>query len=202
MNEQQVIDQLTNYRQIVARIKILEKYSIGNGITVSRLNQDDQLQELHRRLRGMPSYMYLNKREQQLETVAHAYLTKYPHGTRSQLAEMKQARGADSEDEKLLKELRRKIENVIEARAGHVDDFDAVIERISELQDLLREKEQIDNALEALEGYKPDYAKLLRLRYIDGLSVVDTHKKLAVVEKTYFRWRVEAVAEFAKLIDL
>ncbi|MEB9892982.1 RNA polymerase subunit sigma-24, partial [Bacillus cereus] len=80
--EQQVIEQLTGYRDIVGRLRVLETYSVGNGITVSRLNEDDHLQELHRKLRGLPSYMYLTAREQRLESIAHAYLTDYPAGTR------------------------------------------------------------------------------------------------------------------------
>lgn len=73
-----VIDQLSEYRQSLARIKVLSSYSVGAGITISRLNEDDHLQELHRKLRGRPSYMYLSKREQKLETAAHTHLTEYP----------------------------------------------------------------------------------------------------------------------------
>lgn len=51
-NEQSVIEQLSQYRQKKARIQVLSNYSVGAGITVSRLNEDDQLQELHRKLRG------------------------------------------------------------------------------------------------------------------------------------------------------
>jgi len=196
--EQQVIEQLSGYRQIVARIHLLENYSIGNGITVSRLNQDDQLQDLHRRLRGLPSYMYLSEREQRLETTAHAYMNNYPPGTRAQLAAVPN-RCMDPEDEKLLKELRGKIEKVIEARTGSRDNFDAVIERISELQDLQQQRDRIDQALEALEGYKPNYAKLLRLRYCDGRAWESVARELHLSESGCFKWRVRAIKEYCSL---
>lgn len=199
MNEQAVIEQLANYKRIVARIKILEKYPIGNGITVSRLNQDDHLQELHRQLRGMPTYMYLNKREQRLETAAHTYMTKYPSGTKAQLGELTGASGADDEDEKLLLELRRKIEKVIEARTGEVGDYDAVIERISELQDLEQQKEQIDTALEALATYRPEYAEILRLIYTDGQGIENARTELRVSPRTFLRRKSDAEAEYTIL---
>lgn len=197
-SEDIAIKQLTDYKRIAARIKVLENYSIGSGITVSRLNQDDQLQELHRRLRGMPSYMYLGKHEQQLEATAHAYLTKYPAGIKSQLAAVPRT-GADEEDSELLRELRGKIQKVIAARGWEMDDIDAVLERVAELQDLQAEVEQIDNVLEALEGYKPEYARLLRLRFIDGLNPVDTAKEFNVVRQTFHRWQHKALTEYVKL---
>lgn len=195
MNEQ--IEQLANYRQIAARIQVLEKYSVGNGITVSRLNGDDQLRELHLRLRGLPSYMYLTKREQRLETVAHAYLQRYPAGTRAQRDALP-VETMDDEDEKLLRELRKKIETVIEARAGHVNDFDAVIARISELQDLQRQKELIDNALEALGSYKPEY-ELLKLRFVEGRSPAEAMSKLGISPRTFRRWQSNAIEAYAIL---
>jgi hypothetical protein len=199
MTEQEAIEQLSNYKRMLARVSVLENYSMGAGITVSRLNADDQLQELHRRLRGLPSYMYLNKREQQLESTAHAYLTKYPTGTRAQLRAVPN-RGADAEDEKLLKELRDKIEKVIAARGYDMrDDIDVVLDRLAEWQDLKDEVNQIDTVLLALERYKPDYARLLRIKYVDNHSVEETCKQLAVVKQTYIRWRLKALKEFQKL---
>ncbi|EFM10154.1 RNA polymerase, sigma-24 subunit, ECF subfamily [Paenibacillus curdlanolyticus YK9] len=198
MDETAVIEQLSNYKRIVARIKVLENYSIGAGITVSRLNQDDQLMELHRKLRGMPTYMYLSKREQELETTAHAYLDKYPSGIRSQLRAIP-AQGCDADDDKALRELRAKIEKVIEARTGSKDGYEAVIERLSELQDLQAQRDQIDAALEALESYKPDYAKLLRLRYVEGVPVQEAAAEMKIAERTFRSWRTKALEEFERL---
>ncbi|CAH8718460.1 hypothetical protein WDD9_005231 [Paenibacillus melissococcoides] len=99
--EQQVIEQLTGYRDIVGRLRVLETYSVGNGITVSRLNEDDHLQELHRKLRGLPSYMYLTAREQRLESIAHAYLTDYPAGTRKQRQAVSECLSSDGGSEAL-----------------------------------------------------------------------------------------------------
>lgn len=197
--EQQVIEQLSQYRQKKARILVLSNYSVGAGITVSRLNEDDQLQELHRKLRGLPSYLYLSKREQELETVAHIYLSRYPAGVKAQ----KQAIPAyvpDPEDTELLQELRRKIQKVIAARGYDVrEGIDEIIERLTELQDLQAEVKQIDTVLAALEQYKPEYARLIMLKYIQEMDVIETCRRLAIAEKTYYRWRRHALNEFIKL---
>lgn len=198
MNEQSVIEQLTSYRQKKARIAVLSTYTVGGGITVSRLNEDDQLQALHRQLRGMPSYMYLSKREQELETTAHVYLGRYPAGTRAQLAAVP-VQGADQEDTKKLRELRDKIRKVIEARAGQVDDFDAVLDRIAELQDLRAEVARVESILEALASYEPDYAKILRMRYLEGKDIADIRTDLRVSNRTYWRRITDAEREFIKL---
>ncbi|PWV97453.1 hypothetical protein DFQ01_12197 [Paenibacillus cellulosilyticus] len=198
MDETTVIEQLSNYKRIIARIKVLENYSVGAGITVSRLNQDDQLMELHRRLRGMPSYMYLSKREQELETAAHAYLDKYPSGIRAQLRAVP-AGASDADDDKALRDLRAKIEKVIEARTGSKDGYEAVVERLSELQDLQAQRDQIDAALEALESYEPDYAKLLRAHYIDGRPWNESARELNVSRDVFYRWRKKAVSEYEKI---
>lgn len=195
---ERLIERLKDYKAHVARIQVLSSYSIGSGMTVSRLNQDDQLQELHRKLRMLPTYMYLNKKEQALETVAHAYLTKYPPGTRSQLRAIPKS-GADVEDEKLLRELRQKIKKVIEARAGNIDDCDAVLDRLSELQDLQQEVRELEATLVALESYKPEYAKLLRLHYVEGKTAEDVAEEMNIARVTFFRWRPKAAEEFSKL---
>src|SRR5690606_27719914 len=106
MTEQRAIEQLSQYRMKQARIQVLSTYSVGAGITVSRLNEDDQLQELHARLRRLPSYMYLSKHEQQLELVANAYMNTYPAGVAAQKRAVP-VEVPDEEDRKLLQELRR-----------------------------------------------------------------------------------------------
>jgi hypothetical protein len=194
------IEKLSQYRQMQARLQVLSTYSVGAGISVSRLNEDDQLQELHRKLRGMPSYMYLNKHEQHLETVANAYLTSYPAGTWAQLVAVP-VKGADPEDEKLLWELRHKIKKVIEARGWDMrDDLDAVLERLAEFQDLKAEIERIDTVLEALEQYKPDYARLLRMRYVEGMTPAEVAAELRIAERTYRMWKLKAEQEFVNLM--
>lgn len=152
--EQRVIEQLKEYPQKRARIMALSTYSIGSGIIVNRLEEDDQLQELHRRLRDLPSYLYLNKKEQRLETTAHAYLTRYPAGLKAQLEAIPTI-GADAEDEKLLRELRRKVKRVIDARGCNLNQLEEVLERVAELQDLRTEVDWIDGVLELLEGINP-----------------------------------------------
>lgn len=198
MTEQQVIEQLSSYRQKQARIQALGSYSVGSGMMISRLTGEDQLQQLHRRLRGLPSYMYLSKRDQQLEDTAHSYLTYYPAGVRAQRNAIPDI-GAYQEDDKLLRELRAKISKVIDARGGCKYDLDEVLERLSEIEDLQADVKRIDDLLSLLEAYKPEYAKLLRLKYIQDMDVLETCKRLAVVEKTYYRWRKRAIDEFSKL---
>lgn len=199
MTEQEVIEQLSRYRELQARIQVLSTYSVGAGITVSRLSQDDQLQELHRRLRGLPSYMYLSEKEQRLETTAHAYLRRYPAGIRSQLYEVP-LQGADAEDEKMLQELRKKIKKVFESRGYDMrDDIDAVLDRLVELQDLQDEVSRIDTVLAALERYKPEYARLLRLRYVEGKQTEVAAKELGIVRQTLHRWEPKAIKTFIQL---
>jgi hypothetical protein len=201
MTEQKVIDQLQSYRQKEARLKVLSTYNVGAGIQISRLNEDDQLQDLHRRLRGLPSYLYLSKHEQQLETVAHMYLERYPAGTRAQLAAVPDS-GLDAEDDRLLQELRGKIRKVIAARGGDVrDDIDEVLERLAEYQDLRAEIARIDTALKALEDYKPDYAKLLKIHYVDGKPWDIAANELNTSKDVFYRWRKKAVAEYEKLAN-
>jgi DNA-directed RNA polymerase specialized sigma24 family protein len=201
VNEQQAIELLSQYRQKQARLQVLSSYSVGAGITISRLNEDDHLQELHRRLRGLPSYMYLSKREQQLETVAHAYLERYPAGTRAQLAAVPRG-GADEEDERLLRELRVKIQKVIAARGWDVrDDIDAVLDRLAEYQDLRAEIERVDTVLAALEQYKPDLARVLRLRYVEGLTQERSAVELGISVKTERRREKRAISEFVRLVS-
>lgn len=203
MTEQDAINQLSQYRQMQARLQVLSTYPVGMGITVSRLNEDDQLQELHRRLRRLPSYMYLSKREQELETVAHAYLGgRYPTGTLAQLHAVP-TRGADPEDERLLRELRAKIRKVIAARGWDwpEDVFDAVLDRLSEYQDLKAEIARIDTVLSALEQYKPEYARLLRLRYVDDKHWEVVAAELNLSKDGYYRLHKRAVKELRKLCE-
>ncbi|BFH59438.1 RNA polymerase subunit sigma-24 [Paenibacillus azoreducens] len=200
--EQRVIEQLKQYRQIQARIKVLSSYDVGAGITVSRLNEDDQLQELHARLRRLPSYMYLSAYEQRLEQTAHAYLEQYPAGVRAQKRAIP-PRGVDGEDSQLLREIRRKIQRVIEARGyeDSPDKIDEVLDRLSELQDLQAEINRIDTVLNALEQYKPDYVRLLRVHLINGESWNKAAKELNISKDVFYRWRKSALKEYEKLAN-
>lgn len=197
--EQRVIEQLTGYRDIVGRLRVLETYSVGNGITVSRLNEDDHLQELHRRLRSMPSYMYLTPREQRLEATAHAYLTRYPAGTRAQLQAVRDCEPADEGDRQLLEELRRKIAKVIEARTGTPEGYEAILEQLAEYQDLKAEKQKIDAVLDAMDE---ELAKLLRLRYIEKKTVYEVAEELNVSLRTHTRRREEAIRQYCRFMGM
>lgn len=199
MNEKEVINQLSQYRQKQARIKVLSTYSVGAGITVSRLNQDDQLQELHAKLRNMPSYMYLSPYEQKLETAANAYMTDYPAGIKAQCKAVP-VNVMDDEDRALLQSVRQKIQKVIAARGYEVrDDIDKVIERVTELQDLQAEVARVDFILEKLNEYKPYHTALLTLFYVDGLTIEDLTQKLENSESTVRRKLRTAEREYVKL---
>ncbi|MCR8658954.1 DUF1492 domain-containing protein [Paenibacillus endoradicis] len=201
MTEQQVVEQLSNYKRLVARKRVLETYSVGAGITISRLNQDDQLQELHHKLRGMPSHMYLSKREQKLESVAHSYLEHYPAGVRSQEKAIPTI-GNDAADTKLLKELKQKIEKVVAARGYEIrDDIDAVLDRVAELQNLQEDIQKIDNIIEALENYKPEYAELLRHHYLERRTWSDVAFEMNISKDVFYRRRKKAILEYAKLAN-
>lgn len=192
-----VIEQLREYKRISGIIKNLEKTPIGFGMYLDSNNQDDKLQDLHRKLKGMPSHMYLNKSEQELESIAFAYLESYPLGTKAQIAEVKSIRAWDSDDQKQLRKLQAKISNVLDARSGQTHGIKGVEERISKLQDLQRKLEQIDFALDTVDWILPLHGKLLRLRYIDKVPVDAIAEKLNISRKTYDRWRPLAVEEYA-----
>ncbi|MEI7027899.1 ECF-type sigma factor [Paenibacillus sp. y28] len=72
---------------------------------------------------------------------------------------------------------------------------------LRELQELQWRKELLDRALELLSEIRPELVKLLRLRYIEGRLVDDVATELCISRKTFDRWRVRAIAEFAHLIS-
>lgn len=200
MTEQQAIEQLGQYRALQARLRVLSSYDIGAGLTVSRLDGDDQLQDLHRRLRKLPSTLYLSAHEQRLETTAHAYLSRYPAGIRAQAEAVGECRGVDDEDRQLLRQLRAKVSKVMMARGyGERDDIDAVLDRLAEYQDLQAEIGWLDHMLSELESYKPEYARLLRALYVDGLEPEQAAAKLQVSSRTFRRRRADAEAEYGRL---
>lgn len=199
-SEQMVIDELTRYKDITGRIKVLETYSWSGGLLLKTINEDDRLQELHRKLRGMKSYMYLNKREQDIETVAHAYLTRYPAGTKAQLNEVRQCRSLDPEDEKLLRELEGKIRKVIEARGNNtLDNMQELLEQMSELQDLQLERDRIDSILSIMDGRHKHLADLLRYHYVDGMMWDEAAKALNITKNIFYKWRPIAIEKYAFL---
>jgi hypothetical protein len=197
--EQLVIEQLKGYKGMVGRIKILEKHPIGNGMFLESNNDDDKLQDLHKKLKGLPSYMYLNGQEQSIEDVANAYMTEFPLGTRSQLNEVRGKKTVNPEDEKKLKQLKRKIEKVIDARRGDVEGFKGVVERLSEMQDLENTIQMIDDILGVLSEYKPHYTQLLRERFIEEKSVEEVTAILNVSKATFDRWKQKSVEEYIRL---
>ncbi|MED0670627.1 RNA polymerase subunit sigma-24 [Aneurinibacillus aneurinilyticus] len=197
--EQLVITQLSNYQDIVDRLRVLQTYSVGNGITVSRLSEDDHLQDLHRKLRGMPRYMYLTMKEQKLEQTVNAYLFNHPAGTRAQLKAIQECRPVDRKDEKALQEVIQKISRVVEARAGRRDDLAEVLERVAKFQDLQAEKDQIDKVLEVMKEQYAHFADLLRLHYIEKKSWKEITMIMGISKSVFYRWRPRALEKYAHL---
>ncbi len=200
--EQKVINHLQGYRDVCNRIKVLENYSVGAGITISRLNEDDHLQQLHAQLRGKPSYMYLSKREQDIMQAATANLERYPAGTRSQYAEVAHTHSTDALEERRLRELQQGVAKVIEARTGIVEGVEGVLERVSEYQNLKVEKEQVEAVLDVMREHNSNLVELLILRYVDGRERDQVAQKLAIAYKTFHRWNVKAIEEYAKLAGI
>lgn len=193
------IEQLSQYRRKQARIKVLSIYSVGSGITVSRLNEDDQLQELHKRLSGQASYMYLSKHEQELEQVATTYMTRYLAGIKSQQRAVRQITPVGEEDSQLITELYTKISKVVEARVGQRSDIDEIIDRLTELQDLQADIQRLDFILDKLGEYKPYAATLLRWAYVEGMELKELTEKLELSESTVRRRIRVAEGEYAML---
>lgn len=61
---------------------------------------------------------------------------------------------------------------------------------------------QVDDVLDALASYKPEYAKLLRLRYIEDMQAGEVAEQLGVVRRTFERWQPKAIAEYRKLASM
>lgn len=196
--EQQVIEQLSEYKAKQARLQALGTYKVGGGITISRLSEEDELQQLHRRLRGRPSYMYLSRKEQELETVAHTYLERYPAGTKAQLSEVPHV-GLYEEDDSLLQQLRDKISKVIDSRSGCKSDLDDVLERLAELQDLQAEIERVDQVMKLLEDYNPDYVELLKQAFVEKMSWQEITTITRVSKAEFYRRREKAMRMYLKL---
>lgn len=201
--EQKVIEQLRGYNTIVGRIKVLEKYPIGNGMYLDGpYTEDDKLQALHRQLKDLPSYMYLTPREQKLEQTVNQYMVEGPAGVKSQYHTVKNIKALDDADRELLAELARKIRKVVDARQGDLNAFEATLERVAELQDLEWQKGMIEYVLNTMAEYKPHYKKLLTLRYIEDKPRDIVCDEISVGSTVYKKWRNEAITEFARLMGI
>jgi uncharacterized protein YnzC (UPF0291/DUF896 family) len=198
IHEDAIVEELKSYKGLAGRVKVLERYPIGNGMMLDTCGED-KLQALHKKLKGLPSYMYLNGHEQELENLAAAYLTKYPLGIKSQLHEVRSIHAVNDEEDKKLGTLQRKIKKVIEARRGDAEGFKGVVERLSEMQGLQDRLDRIDHILDVLDDYKPHYARLLKLRYVEDKTVEAVSIEMSISRKTFDRWRQKAVEEYANL---
>jgi DNA-directed RNA polymerase specialized sigma24 family protein len=126
-------------------------------------------------------------------------MTNYPAGVKAQYKAVP-VHVMDEDYSKLLQDVRQKIKKVIAARGYEVrDDIDAVIDRVTELQDLESDLQRLDFILDRLQDYKPKEASLLRLIYVEGLDLAEIADKLQVTEKTITRRRAVAEDSYIKL---
>ncbi|MEW4371788.1 RNA polymerase subunit sigma-24 [Paenibacillus kandeliae] len=197
--EQKVINHLHRYRDVCGRITVLSKYSVGAGITINRLSEDDELQQLHSQLRGKPSYMYLSLREQAVMNAATANMERYPAGTKAQLHEVARTHSTEPLEEFRLRELERSIKRVLEARTGQAEGYDEVLDKLSELQDKIAERDNTDAVFEVMRKHNSNLVDLLQLRYVENRQVDDVIAAFNIAPATYRRWREKAIEEFAKL---
>ncbi|MCM3291635.1 PriCT-2 domain-containing protein [Paenibacillus sp. MER 180] len=72
-----------------------------------------------------------------IDAAAHAYLERYPTGTKAQLRAVQDCVPVGDEDGAMLEELQRKIVKVIEARTGTPEGYEAILTQLAEYQDLL-----------------------------------------------------------------
>lgn len=193
MNE--VIERLKEYKQKAARIRVLSRYYNGSGVVSKPFQEDDELHRMHSKWR---IESYLTAEEKQLVQTARDYIAGSPTGSRSQLDAVPKI-GVNEGDTCRLREIRDKIKRVMAERQQSKNDMDTVLDRVVELQELQAELHRIDIALEELATYKPQYSKLLKLRYIEGLSVTEVSTQFAIVRKTFSRWKIAALKEFERL---
>lgn len=198
-HEESAIEELKSYKGIQGRVKVIERYPIGNGMYLDSNNKDDKLQDLHKQLKGVPSYMYLNGHEQGIEQTAFEYMTKFPLGTRSQKQAVRSIPTVDEEDDKRLGTLQRKIQKVIDVRRGDAEGFKGVVERLTEMQGLQDRLDRIDHILDVMDDYKPHLARLLKLRYVEDNTVEHTANEMSISRKTFDRWRQKAIEEYTIL---
>lgn len=197
--EQKVIAHLQRYRDVCGRITVLSKYNVGAGITINRLSEDDELQQLHAQLRGKPSYMYLSMREQDLVNATTANMERYPAGTRSQLHEVARTHSTDPLEESRIRKVERSIKRVLEARMGQSEGYDGVLDLLGELQDLMAERDNTNTVFDEMRKHNSNLVDLLYLRYVEDRQADDVIAAFNIAPATYTRWREKAINEFAKL---
>lgn len=89
---------------------------------------------------------------------------------------------------------------MIAARGYDVrEGIDEIIERLTELQDLQAEVGQIDTVLQALESYRPEYARIIQRHLIDEVAWEEVAKEMSLSKSVFYRWRKKAIEEYEKL---
>lgn len=200
--EELVIEELAEYKKLSNRLRILNKQSIGMGMSMEFTNPDDKLKDLHNRLKPLKSYMYLTKKEQALETIAHAYLPRYALGTKAQLNDIRGLVGNDDEDDKLLRDLERKVEKVYDARHGEVDGYEAVLSRMVEMQEIQDKLSHVESIFDIMDEKKSHYVLLLKMRFIEKEEIEQVMHELNTSRAVFFRWRTLAINQYAALSGL
>lgn len=200
--EELVIEELAEYKKLSNRLRILNKQSIGMGMSMEFTNADDKLKDLHNILKPLKTYMYLTKKERALETIAHAYLPRYALGTKTQLSDIRGLVGNDDEDDKLLRDLERKVEKVYDARHGEIDGYEAVLSRIVEIQEIQDKLSHVESIFDIMDEKKSHYVLLLKMRFIEEEEIEQVMHQLNTSRRVFFRWREKAIDEYASLSGL
>lgn len=200
--EEAVIKELAEYKRLSNRLRVLNKQTIGVGMSMEFSNPDDKLKDLHSRLKPLASYMYLSKKEQELETIAHAYLPRYALGTKSQLSDIRELVGNDAEDDKLLRGLEHKVEKVLESRRGDIEGYEGILNRMVEMQDIQDKLSPIESIFDIMQERKPHHVSILKLYIIDKMDLEIVIQKLCTSRTVFFRWRLKAIEQYAELSGL
>lgn len=222
-----VLEQLEQYKRNGMRVKVLQRVSIGNGMHIDVTPQamaggKDILSLLQDKLRRMPEEKYLTAHEKELANIWREYmgetnpvsLSSKVRALLDKLEDQEAMAGVPDEDVKLLRELKGRIARTAMSRNQwnrncEADVANAAVKKVdeqmkarAELNELLDRQAVIDEALEQLGTYDAGYESLIRLRYLQGKSVVESCQTLTISEKTHDRMKKKAIGLMAHLLGI
>ncbi|MBU7318638.1 DUF1492 domain-containing protein [Paenibacillus oleatilyticus] len=108
---------------------------------------------------------------------------------------------ASGADQEALRSAEAKIKALLEGQMGTSDGYQGILARVSELEELGRQKEQMERAMDALDDFKHEYAQVLKLLYVDGNEPHDIACDLGISLSTFYGWRRKALKEYGILIS-
>ncbi|SCW57267.1 Protein of unknown function [Paenibacillus tianmuensis] len=108
---------------------------------------------------------------------------------------------ASGAEQEALRSTEAKVKALLEGLLGTSDGYQGILARITELQELERQKERMEHALDALDDLKHEYAQVLKLLYLDGNEPHDIACDLGISLSTFYGWRRKALKEYGILIS-